>query len=56
MSKLKVLIDDKLLKDFKKRAYKLFGYKKGSIKTAVEIEIKDLIEQVDLTTSETEIE
>ena len=48
MGKLKVTLDDELLKLFKERAYKIFGYKKGSLKSAVELAIKDFIDRVDV--------
>ena len=48
MGELKVTLDDELLKLFKERAYKIFGYKKGSLKSAVELAIKDFIDRVDV--------
>jgi len=48
MGELKVTLDEELLKLFKERAYKIFGYKKGSLKSAVELAIKDFIERIDL--------
>jgi len=48
MGKLKVTLDDELLKLFKERAYKIFGYKKGSLKSAVELAIKDFINRIDV--------
>ena len=48
MGELKVVLDDELLRAFKERAYKIFGYKKGSLKAAVELAIRDFIERVNL--------
>jgi len=48
IGELKVVLDDELLKAFKERAYKIFGYKKGSLKAAVELAIKDFIKHVNL--------
>ncbi len=48
MGELKVILDEELLKLFKERAYKIFGYKKGSLKSAVELAIKDFIDRIDL--------
>jgi len=48
MGELKVTLNDELLKLFKERAYKIFGYKKGSLKSAVELAIKDFIARIDL--------
>lgn len=48
MGELKVTLDEELLKSFKERAYKIFGYKKGSLKSAVELAIKDFIDRIDL--------
>jgi len=48
MGELKVTLDDELLKLFKERAYKIFGYKKRSLKSAVELAIKDFIARIDL--------
>jgi len=48
MGELKVTLDDELLKLFKERAYKIFGYKKGSLKSAVELAIKDFINRIDV--------
>jgi len=48
MGELKVTLDEELLKLFKERAYRIFGYKKGSLKSAVELAIKDFIDRVDL--------
>ncbi|RLF23829.1 MAG: hypothetical protein DRN15_05135 [Thermoprotei archaeon] len=52
MGELKVTLDEKLLKLFKERAYRIFGYKKGSLKFAVELAIKDFIERIDLLQKE----
>ena len=48
MGELKVTLDEELLKSFKERAYRIFGYKKGSLKSAVELAIRDFIERIDL--------
>lgn len=48
LGELKVTLDDKLLKAFKERAYRVFGFKKNSLKEAVELAIKEFIEHVDL--------
>ncbi len=52
MGELKVILDEELLRAFKRRAYRLFGYRKGSIKRAVEMAVNDFIERVDLLESE----
>jgi len=48
MGELKVTLDDELLKLLKERAYKIFGFKKGSLKSAVELAIKDFIDRIDV--------
>jgi len=52
MGELKVVLEDELLKAFKERAYRIFGFKKGSLKAAVEIAIRDFIERIDLVQAE----
>jgi len=37
---LKVVLDDELLRAFKERAYKIFGYKRSPLKAAVELAIR----------------
>lgn len=44
MGTLKVDVEDKLLELFKKKAMKLYGYKKGSLKLATENLIKRWIQ------------
>lgn len=54
MGELKVSLDEGLLKAFKERAYRVFGFKKGSLKEAVELAIRDFIDRVDLILTEEE--
>ena len=52
MGELKVVLDDELLRAFKERAYRIFGFKKGALKAAVELAIKDFIEHIDIIQAE----
>ena len=54
MGELKVVLDEDLLRMFKERAYRIFGYKKGSIKEAVELALRDFVGRVDVMEEEGE--
>jgi len=52
MGELKVVLREELLKAFKEKAYRLFGFKKGSIKEAAEIAIRDFVEKIESAEAE----
>ena len=52
MGELKVVLNEELLKAFRERAFRIFGFRKGSLKKAVELAIRDFIERVDIAQTE----
>ncbi|MHA1840316.1 MAG: hypothetical protein ACTSYO_10265 [Candidatus Ranarchaeia archaeon] len=55
MSSLKVYIDDKIAKAFRKTAMQIFGYGKGSLSKAAEAAFKEWIREHSTKTQDLEI-